>query len=190
MLTSASAASASDASGCHGGRGERFAERWQPHSHPPAMRSQNWMMGPIGSVCMPKKMVCHIPSIYPSHVSIYIPYDWIRKNGGKSAGKPYIYGKYIYIYGFLWIFPIDQSVETMSYECGACLNIDSCFHRWRYPKLDGLKWKLRLKWMMTGGLGVPPIWGNLHFTPEMFAGCWRPVLGGRRSGTSSYLGVI
>ena len=32
---------------------------------------------PIGSVCKPY-MVCHLPSIYPSHVSINLPYDWIR----------------------------------------------------------------------------------------------------------------
>ena len=32
---------------------------------------------PIGSVCMPY-MVCHLPSIYPSHVGIYIPYIRIR----------------------------------------------------------------------------------------------------------------
>ena len=33
------------------------------------------------------------------------------------------------------------------------------FLKWRYPKMDGLWWKIPLKWMMTGGT---PTLGNLH----------------------------
>ena len=41
-----------------------------------------------GSVCM-VYMVCHLPSIYPSHVSINLPYNWIRHGIHHVETRPY-----------------------------------------------------------------------------------------------------
>ena len=30
------------------------------------------------------------------------------------------------------------------------------FHKWGYPKMDGLQWKIPLKWMVTGSITVKP----------------------------------
>ena len=43
---------------------------------------------PIGSVCMPTLMVCHLPSIYPGHVGIDLPYIRIRHGKVGSPGRP------------------------------------------------------------------------------------------------------
>ena len=75
------------------------------------LRNHHWNHHPIGSVCMPY-MVCHLPSIYPSFVSINLPYmdpSWV------------------------WLFePHDTSIPQ-SRRCRGCRGC-----RWRRVGLHGL----------------------------------------------------
>jgi hypothetical protein len=43
--------------------------------------------------------------------------------------------------------------------------------KWEYPKLEGLQWKIPLKWMRNGGTSIsrtPQIWMNTHQKPWLF----------------------
>ena len=50
---------------------------------------------------------------------------------------------------------VRRSPDLMAFQLASY----GCFYRWGYPKIDGISWKILLKWMMNRGT---PILGNLH----------------------------